>query len=173
MNRLDRMSGLRGGAVYRAANVTPTTVQSWPIEIGTKVGEGHKRYNFGDVISLSLMRELVFTIGVKASHAAAVVNGLRDRVGEEVAVLLAEQAERGSWRWDGGPYAVVQHSRRGRGDDWLHIFDDKQLAEFGSDQSSGFIITVIPLPRLINASQLALENALGAGGAFVSEESEQ
>jgi hypothetical protein len=161
MSKLDKMSGFRGGALYSAANVAPTTARTWPISFGKKgPGDGHNRYDAHDVVALTLMRDLALEIGFGPTFAAAIVNCIRPTLETTTVSLLEEQAAMGEWRWGGGPYVMITPRRGVAVGEWLQVVEEGDIASFLAEGGRGGVFTVINLPTLINKSMYQLELVL-------------
>lgn len=150
MSRLQTMTNLRGGVAYRAADVSPTTARSWPVEVGTSRGEGHKRYDLTDVVVLTIMRTLTVSRAVSAAHAAWIVHGLQPHLPELVNSTVLELERDMIFRWDGFPMAVVSGSVEYPNSSSIRIFpSDEGFIEYVSDRRSGQVPLILPLQRLI------------------------
>lgn len=160
MSKLDTLTGFRGGVVYAAAEVLPATVHSWSLEIGSSTGAGHKRYDAFDAIMLALMQVLTVDVGLPASRAAFVLNGIRNKLRAAVEAIEAEQEESGRYRWSGGPYLLIQPSRMARRPAKASIVDEHQLLALLADQDSGMTQIVVPLPRNVCRTLVSLQTVL-------------
>lgn len=164
MSKLDEMKNLRGGAIYAAARVAPTTVHSWGIILGTSAGTGHPRYDAVDAVALVIMRQLTSDMSIAAAAASIIVNALRSRLSEIVERVVAEQEATGRWRWDGGPFAIVSSRPVSVHDmpeeTWMTIIDGDDAGPALADAGSGMTPLVIPLRRLINKALLSLQLVL-------------
>lgn len=169
MSRLDRLTGFRGGVLYGAADVVPTTARTWPISLGQRAGEGHKRYDAMDVVALTLMRDLAQEHGIGAAHAAAIVNCLRKPIAAAMSALVAEQASNGKWRWHGGPYVLINPRRGIPVGEWLHIVEDDIVSALGHLPGGG-VSVIIVLPKLINKALYQLERVLAGEKPVASED---
>ncbi|QHL90995.1 hypothetical protein GVO57_09390 [Sphingomonas changnyeongensis] len=107
MPDISQYTGYRGGVVYRAAEVNGATVHSWPLAVGTSTGGGHPRYDFLDIVDLSLMRILTAQIGVPASRAGPAIEAARPELHAAVKQLAAEFTAAGRWRREGGPFFLL------------------------------------------------------------------
>ncbi len=172
MSKLDKMKGFRGGVLYRAANISPTTARTWPIELGSRAGEGHKRYDSTDVVSLWIMDRLTSGARVSAGRAAAIVADLQPSLPSLILEVVQEQERKGRWRWSGGPFAIAASPPDGvtHNPGWVCIADGKRLAHILSDECSGLWHVVLPLQRIISAALLSLELVLSGEKPALEDE---
>jgi len=155
------LKGFRGGVAYAAANVAPTTARTWPLEIGSRVGEGHKRYDLVDVVMLRLMSHLTTSIPVAAGFVAAALNQVRDRLSQEVDRWLEVRLTPDNrWKWAGGPFLVLLPKRNGGAFSDPLFKPDGEIADFLADRRTPAGVIVVALPRLINAAEISIENVL-------------
>lgn len=163
MSKLDAMKNLRGGVIYAAARVAPTTVQSWAVDLGRTKGPGYPRYEAADALTLVIMRQLTAEMMLAAGPAALIVNAIRPELPNVMEAVVAEHEASGHWRWDGGPFAIVRRKPLGNGapvETWLTIIEGDDPGPAIADQRSGLTPLVIPLRRLINKTILALQLVL-------------
>lgn len=164
MSKLEKMSNLRGGVIYGAARVAPTTVHSWGLALGETRGTGHRRYDVADALALVIMRQLTMEMSIAAGPAALIVNTLRPGLLDEIKAVLSENAAAGKWRWEGGPFAVVRRKPTAHhGADsslWIEMVEEKDIGHAIVSDWSGMSPLVIPFRRLINKTLLALELVL-------------
>jgi len=157
----DQRTMFRGGVAYRAADVAPTTARTWPIDIGVRSGEGHKRYDLVDVVSLSLMRWITTDVPVAASWAAAAVNRARPLLQQEIARQAADVAAGLRPRWDGGRYLVILPNGDGEAGPLVTIEDTQGLARLiVAERSQRHVQLIVPVQRLIATARAGLEQAL-------------
>ncbi|MFB9049111.1 hypothetical protein ACFFV8_10375 [Sphingobium indicum] len=161
MPKPDIFSNLRGGAIYAAAGVAPTTARTWALKLGQPRLGGHPRYNLGDAVILSLMKALALDSGFAPGLAAALLNDKRDEILGAVDLICQEQSSSGKWRWEGGPFLHIKVGGSGfQPSDGVHIIGDEQIVSAISDRSSGDLQIIAALPRQVCKTKLRLEAVL-------------
>lgn len=164
MSKLDAMKNLRGGAIYAAARVAPTTARTWALELGQARDGGHPRYGVADAVALVIMRQLTTEVAMAAGPASHIVNALRPTLPNVIERVVSEQEASKRWQWDGGPFAIVRRKPLvGHGtpaETWLTMVEGDDPGPAIADQRSGLTPLVIPLRRLINKGVYGLERVL-------------
>lgn len=164
MSKLEQMKNLRGGVIYGAARVAPTTARTWSIELGTTRGLGHPRYDVTDAVMLITMRQLTGEASIAAGPAAMIVNAIRPYLPNMIEKVVQEQESTGKWRWEGGPFAIVTGKpTSAQGVDpstWIAFCFADDPGVGLADRRSGLSPIVLPLRRLINRAILSLDQVL-------------
>lgn len=153
-------TNLRGGVIYAAADVAPTTVRTWPLAIGTPRMGGHPRYDLTDAVILHLMKVLALEGGMPPKRAAFILNDNRATLGAVIQAICSKHRASGRWKWEGGPYLHIQVGSSGMymQSDRVRIIDDDQIAQAISD--SGDLQIVAALPRHVCKMKISLDNIL-------------
>ncbi len=164
MSKLDSMTNLRGGVIYHAARVAPTTARTWPLNLGESRDGGHPRYRPIDAVALTLMNYLTTQVGITAAPAGMIVNALRPFLPRILAEVVAQQEQTGHWRWNGGPFAIITRKPVAAAvspvETWMIFVESDDPGSVIADQRSGLAPLVIPLRRLINKSVMSLQLVL-------------
>lgn len=170
MSKLDKMKDLRGGVIYAAARVAPTTARTWALDLGVRRSGGHPRYDISDVVALVIMRHLTENVSMAAGTAVQIVRALQPTLPALIERVVAEQETTNRYRRDGGPFAIFRskpnpHSPTSA---WLVVIeDDKDFADYLLSEKSGLSPVVIPLVRPIN---YALHNVARVDAGELGEE---
>lgn len=163
MAKLDNMKNLRGGVIYSAARLAPTTARTWALNLGESKGGGHPRYSAADAVALVMMKELTQDVMMAAGPASQIVNALLPHLPAMIEKIAQQQEDTGHWTWEGGPYAIVKRKPLSGGNPigtWLTIIEGDDLGPALADPASGLIPRVIGLRRLINKGLYGLEMVL-------------
>lgn len=164
MSEIDDMQGLRGGVIYAAAGVAPTTARTWGLQLGETRGTGHPRYDITDVVMLVMMRAMTQDASLSAGPVATTVNTLRPYLPDIIKDIREAQKRDGEWRLEGGPFAVVsrrpQPNLNGDHSGWLHILYVDDIGQAIADPRSGLAPIVLPIRRHINKALYGLERVL-------------
>jgi hypothetical protein len=170
---IEKYQNLRGGVLYSALRIAPTTVHSWPIAIGKSRGDGHRRYDVVDATILLAMKHLTAGWGMKAGPAANIAKHLRivDDLDRRVGLFFDRLAETNEHSFSGGPFVIVTKIPRDGAptSEFMHLaFDSASVALGLDDPRSGEGALVIPLGRLIAKAVYQIGRVL-AGEVIASE----
>ncbi|MEZ0495991.1 hypothetical protein [Sphingomonas sp. IW22] len=165
-------NGFRGGVIYAAADVSPTTVQSWGVDIGERHGTGHKRYDAIDAIMLGIMQSITAEAGFPAGRAATLLNKNRLAIRAAIGAHLTEQSKAKRWRWEGGPFILIRprSSRFLGSDDSLSIATVEDLRNLFADGREATPQIVLSLPVTINRVMMRLGTVLEGNLAASTDE---
>lgn len=147
--KLEALRGLRGGVIYHVVGVSPQTVRSWPITVGSRQGEGHPRYGFEDAILLSLMKNLTVDFAISAARAGAIVGELRTHLPDLTSDWEEELNREKGWRWHGGPFLIAPALRDGMAQP-VSIVEEQAILGRLTDEHSRPANVVISLQALIS-----------------------
>lgn len=153
-------TNLRGGPIYAAARVAPTTARTWQLQLGEPRKGGHPRYDWTDAVILRMMAALALDGGLPPARAAVILNNNRDTLRNAMIAVRAHNRDAGKWCWEGGPYLHVKvaPARMNVGTDEAVLVDDGSLLDLIGDRHSGALQLIVALPRHICSVLLELEN---------------
>lgn len=175
MSKLEKMKNLRGGVIYSAARLAPTTARTWALNLGESKNGGHPRYSAADAVALVMMKTLTQDVMMAAGPASLIVNALLPRLPALIEKIVQEQEDSGHWQWEGGPFAIVRRKPGLPSDpveNWLTIIDGDDVGPALADRGSGMAPVVIPLRRLINKGIYGVEAVLAGEYPATSSEDE-
>lgn len=163
-------TNLRGGPIYAAARVAPTTARTWQLQLGESRQGGHPRYDWTDAVILRMMAALALDGGLPPARAAAILNNNRDKLQKAMIAVREQYRAAGKWRWEGGPYLHVKvaPARMNVGTDEADLVGDDGILDLIGDRHSGALQLIVALPRHICSVLLELEN-VHLGGRPVDE----
>lgn len=162
----DVYANFRGGAIYAAANVAPTTARTWALLLGKARQGGHPRYNLTDAVVLNLMKVLTLEGGLPPKRAAAILNDNRGALESVVQAICAEHSAAGRLRWNGGPYLHIQvaSSDMYMQSDTVRILSDQEIGSAVAD--SGNLQIIARLPHHVCKMKVSLDNVMRGDVSF-------